>query len=128
MLFLVLLNWLLWPIARTQFNLYNAHKTLDINNLQINCLHYHNRYYRKNTEKIEYCLNSTRISLLMNYFHGLLQWILPNNINIILITNTIHLHQKKSSSTVPNHGLDLGVNIHFLWTQCTPFKVLFNIH
>ncbi len=58
MLFIVLLSWFLWPIARTQFNLYNTDKTLDIGKLQFNCLHYHNRLALKITEKIEYCLDS----------------------------------------------------------------------
>jgi hypothetical protein len=57
MLLLLLLSCLLWTIARSEFNLYNTDKTLDIDRLQVNCLHYYFTFDTKSTEKIEYCLD-----------------------------------------------------------------------
>jgi hypothetical protein len=59
MLFLILLSCLLWPMAQTQFNMYNTDKTRNIGNLQVNCLYYNNRQDMHITEKIEFCLDST---------------------------------------------------------------------
>ena len=57
MLFLVLLSWLLWPVAQTQFNMYNTDKMREIGNLKVNCLHHNNKFIWETSERIEYCLD-----------------------------------------------------------------------
>ena len=56
--FLMFFYTLFCPIVQTQFNLYNTDLTLDVEYLQVNCLHYYNRINRMNIEKTEYCLGS----------------------------------------------------------------------
>ena len=53
------MSWLLWPIARTQFNMYNTDKTREIGNLKVNCLYHNGKHDSENSERIEYCLDLT---------------------------------------------------------------------
>ena len=46
-------------IVQTKFNLYHTEPTLDIDHLQVNCLHYHRAFEINGIEKTEYCLGPT---------------------------------------------------------------------
>ena len=46
------------PIVQPKFNLYHTEPTLDIDRLQVSCLHYHNSFGIDGIEKSEFCLGS----------------------------------------------------------------------
>ena len=62
MISFLLLNWFLWPIVKTQFNLYNTDVTLDVDRLQIHCLYLYDWFRFHLLEKSEFCLSLTNIS------------------------------------------------------------------
>ncbi len=70
----LILNLLLWSIVGIQLNLYNTDQTLDIGNLQVNCLHYYNRELPDIIENIEYCLGPIDNNYSLNddflHIHG----------------------------------------------------------
>ena len=62
MLFFLSFSLLFCPIVRTKFNLYNTDPKLDLDHLQVNCLHYYRRSFEDATEETEYCLGPIEIN------------------------------------------------------------------
>ncbi|UJR16677.1 hypothetical protein I4U23_003577 [Adineta vaga] len=74
-LYSLLLSGWLWSITRSQFNLYNTEKILDIGNFQTTCFHYYNYHTLSITEKTEYCLSQSNddeawVETFPNTTHG----------------------------------------------------------
>ena len=56
MLLLLFLNCLVWLMTKSQINLYNTDRTLNLNRLEVDCLHHYLSFARFTVEKTEYCL------------------------------------------------------------------------
>jgi len=128
MISFLILNCLLWFGVGMKLNMYNTDRSLDIGNLQVNCLHYYVRRLEPRMEKVEYCfgpiednnylLNDDSLHLHGEYFtfDQLHQLNVTSN-NLLLWSSTIDLAEKYQDYL--NHQTNSSLSKE-LFFNCTP--------